>query len=123
MGRKEMADELRELRKTAGSKSVSKMKMFEISAEIERLKHHTATTPHSASYTPNKSTPKVEPKVKNVKEAREAEFPVAGGATATKSEKVKGKKAVAKAVPEAKAPSKMSKKTLKQMVEELSDSE
>jgi len=113
-----MAEELRELRKTAGNKSVSKMKMFEISAEIERLKHHTSTTPHTASYTTNKSTPKVESKIKNVKEAKEAEFPVAGGGEKVKKAPVaKPKKAVSAPV------SKVSKASLKKMLDELSDSE
>ena len=51
-----MADELRELRKTSGPRPVSKMKLFEISAEIERLKNVRATTPAVASYNGSKNT-------------------------------------------------------------------
>lgn len=118
-----MADELRELRKTAGQKSVSKMKLFEISAEIERLKHHTATTPHSASYTTNKSTPAVEAKVKDVKKAKEVEFAVVPKVVASTKkvsvakEKVVEKKAPLKKIAE-KAPVKKGKK-----VEVVSESE
>jgi len=56
MPRKELADELRELRKTSGPRPVSKMKLFEISAEIERLKNIRATTPAVASYSTSKNT-------------------------------------------------------------------
>lgn len=75
MPRKELADELRELRKTAGSKPVSKMKMFEISAEIERLKNIRATTPAVASYSGSKDTANIGSSVDDVKEAKQKGFP------------------------------------------------
>lgn len=75
MPRKELADELRELRKSAGSKPVSKMKMFEISAEIERLKNIRATTPAVASYSGSKNTTNLGSSVDDVKEAKQKGFP------------------------------------------------
>jgi hypothetical protein len=112
MARKDMETELRELRKTSGAKPVSKMKLFEISAEIERLKHRTETTPASASYTTKKSTPVLESKVKDVKKAKEAGFPVAP----KKSEKVVKEKVV-------KEKAKVSKTSLRAMLDELSSDE
>ena len=70
-----MADELRELRKTAGTKPVSKMKLFEISAEIERLKNLRATTPAVASYSGSKNTTNLGSSVADVKEAKAKGFP------------------------------------------------
>jgi hypothetical protein len=75
MPRKELADELRELRKTAGTKPVSKMKLFEISAEIERLKNIRATTPAVASYSGNKDTVNIASSVADAKEAKAKGFP------------------------------------------------
>lgn len=76
MGRKELAEELRTLRKSSGQKSVSSMKMYDIMSEIEKLKNLRATTPANGSYTSDRSTPKSEAKIKDVKKAKEAEFPV-----------------------------------------------
>lgn len=88
MSRTELAKELRELRKTTGQKSISKMKMVDIAQEIERLKLKTATTPSAGI---NGGTVKVNKKmvskVDNIKEAKEAEFP-------TVPEKVKKSKGV-----------------------------
>ena len=70
-----MASELRELRKTAGTKPVSKMKLFEISAEIERLKNIRATTPAVASYSGKKDTVNIASSVDDAKEAKAKGFP------------------------------------------------
>jgi hypothetical protein len=90
MGRKEMADELRELRKTSGTKPVSKMKLFEISAEIERLKNIRATTPAVASYSGRKDTVNISSSVDDVKEAKQKGFPT----KPEKAEKAKMSKGV-----------------------------
>jgi hypothetical protein len=90
MPRKEMADELRELRKTAGTKPVSKMKLFEISAEIERLKNIRATTPAVASYSGSKDTVNIGSSVADVKESKAKGFPT----RPEKTEKAKMSKGV-----------------------------
>lgn len=124
MPRKEMETELRELRKTSGVKPVSKMKLFEISAEIERLKHQRATTPHSASYTSNKSTPELEVKVKGVKKAKEAEFPVAPKAVGSGKKKAVAKEEVVeKKMPVKKSAEKVVGKKAKKVVEVVSESD
>ena len=75
MGRSELVAELKELRKTSGHKPVSKMKVTDISVEIERLKNRTANTPAVASYSAEKSTPsKMELKEKDVKKAKDGEY-------------------------------------------------
>lgn len=99
MPRKELAEELRELRKTSGTKPVSKMKMFEISAEIERLKNMRATTPAVASYSGSKNTTNIASSVDDVKGAKEKGFP-------TKPEKAEKPK-VSKGVVSAKSKSEM----------------
>jgi hypothetical protein len=90
MPRKELADELRELRKTSGTKPVSKMKLFEISAEIERLKNIRATTPAVASYSGRKDTVNIGSSVADAKEAKEKGFPT----KPEKAEKAKMSKGV-----------------------------
>ena len=125
MGRKELAAELRELRKThSDHKPVSKLKLFEIAGEIERLKHMRATTPASASYTTNKSTPELEVKVKNVKKAKEAEFPVApkGVASGKKKAESKEEKVVEKMTVK-KGVKKPVEKKAKKVVEIVSESD
>ena len=73
--RKELVAELKELRKSSGHKPVSKMKVTDISVEIERLKNRTANTPAVASYSAEKSTPsKMELKEKDVKKAKDGEY-------------------------------------------------
>lgn len=94
MGRKEMADELRELRKTNNAnKPVSKLKLFEISAEIERLKNMRATTPAVASYSGSKNTTNIGSSVDDVKEAKQKGFP----SKPEKAEKAKVSKGVVSA--------------------------
>ena len=115
MPRKELADELRELRKTSGTKPVSKMKMFEISAEIERLKNLRATTPAVASYSGSKNTTNIGSSVADVKEAKEKGFPT----RPEKAEKPKVSKGVisAKSKPESKPVAEKKKMTVKKSEE------
>lgn len=119
MGRKELEEQLRELRKTAGAKPISKMKITDISVEIERLKNRREDTPASRTV-PSAPHKMSESAVESVKEAKASEFPV----RPSKSAKAEAKNVVAsKGSKKVAPPSKVSKKTLKQMVEELSDSE
>lgn len=97
MGRKEMADELRELRKASGTKSVSKMKLFEIASEIERLKNIRATTPAVASYSGNKDTVNLASSVADAKEAKEKGFPTKPEGSGKKEAKAKVSKGVVSA--------------------------
>ena len=116
MGRKEMADELRELRKTsAAHKSVSKMKLFEISSEIERLKNMRATTPAVASYSGSKNTTNIGSSVDDVKEAKQKGFP----SRPEKAEKPKVSKGVipAKSKPDVKPVAEKKKMTVKKSEE------
>ena len=124
MPRKDMETELRELRKTSGVKPVSKMKLFGIATEIERLKHRTETTPASASYTTKKSTPVLESKVKDVKKAKEAEFPVAPKASVSGKKKAVAKEEVVeKKMPVKKSAEKVVGKKAKKVVEVVSESD
>ena len=75
MGRKEMESELRQLRSEKGAKPISKMRMTDISAEIERYKVGRAETPPIASY-PTAPVKASRSAVESVKEAKESEFPV-----------------------------------------------
>jgi hypothetical protein len=116
MGRKELEDQLRELRKAEGAKPISKMKAVDISAEIERLKNRVETVPASRQ-NPERATPHRDSAVESIQEAREKEFPV-------RPVKVKAeKKSVApkKAAPAAK--SSVSKAQLMKMLSEVSDDE
>lgn len=111
-----MADELRELRKTAGSKPVSKMKLFEISAEIERLKNVRATTPAVASYTGSKNTTNITSSVDDAKEAKEKGFPTKPEGSGKKVKESKG--VVLKEKKSDTKPEKASKKMTTKMMEE-----
>jgi len=71
----DMRKELRELKK-AHEKPVSRMKKHDISAELERLRHHREVTPAPAAV-PSAPHKNMKSKVENVKEAKKAEFPVA----------------------------------------------
>lgn len=72
---KEMKDELRKLRKES-LKPVSRMKMADISAELERMKNKRETTPPVASTPVDKAPKMMAAKITNIKEAKEQEFPV-----------------------------------------------
>ena len=94
----ELRAELRELRKDK-MKPISKMKMGDVSAEIERLRMARETTP-AVDAVPSMPPKKMESAVKSVKEAKAAEFPVKPSEAMTKKGPATAKKAVA--VPEKK---------------------
>ena len=73
---KELKDELRKLRKES-QKPVSKMRIADVASEIERLKGKREETPPVASTPAEKAPKKMTPKIKDVKEAKENEFPTA----------------------------------------------
>ena len=83
----DLRKELRELRKES-VKPVSKMRVGDVSAEIERLRNDRETTPAAAAV-PNVPAKSMGSSVKSIKEAKRMEFPVApsdsnvkkGGAT------------------------------------------
>ena len=83
---KELKDELRKLRKEH-QKPVSKMRIADVASEIERLKGKREETPAVASTPAEKAPKKIAPKIKDVKEAKASEFPVA---PASAPEKKKG---------------------------------
>ena len=85
---KELRDELRSLRKEA-VKPVSKMRVGDISSEIERLKGARAETPAVASTPCEKAPKKMGAKISDMKEAKAKEFPTAPMAE-KKSEKKGG---------------------------------
>lgn len=87
---KELKDELRKLRKEA-VKPVSKMRIADVASEIERLKAKREDTPLPAATPAEKLPKKMEPKVKDMKEAKAAEFPTA---PAEPAKKKAGKKEV-----------------------------
>jgi hypothetical protein len=113
---KQLRDELRELRKDA-VKPVSKMRMSDISVEIERLKKMRETTPAAAAV-PSVPTKQMKPTVSSLKEAKELEFPVAPDAGVKKSgaaPKAKAKKEAAVAAPEEKKKMSMKDKMAKML--------
>ena len=73
---KELKDELRKLRKES-VKPVSKMRIADVASEIERLKAKREDTPLPASTPAEKAPKKMASKIKDVKEAKEHEFPTA----------------------------------------------
>ena len=85
---KELKDELRKLRKES-QKPVSKMRIADVASEIERLKGKREETPAVSATPAHKEPKKMAPKVKDVKEAKASEFPVA---PASAPEKKKGGK-------------------------------
>jgi hypothetical protein len=88
---KEMREELRKLRKeSAVNKPVSKMRMTDVTAEIERLKNMRETTAPVASTPAHKTAKAMEPKISDLKKSKEAEFPTAPAEPKKKA----GKKAV-----------------------------
>lgn len=126
MSLKEMRDELRALRKDA-VKPVSRMRKADIAAELEKLRGRREETAPVAS-TVSAAKPKAqEAKIKDVKKAKEAEFPVKPAEEPKKKDsgKSSGKKAtVVGGGGAAGTKSKMSKDMLRKMIEEMpSDSE
>lgn len=75
MSLKDMRDELRALRKES-VKPVSRMKKTDIAMELEKLRGKREETPPVAA-TPGPKPKKAEPKIADVKVAKEHEFPVA----------------------------------------------
>lgn len=71
---KELKDELRALRKE-NVKPVSRMKVADIAAEIQKLRGHREETPAVAAV-PSASLTKSKSAVQNIKDAKAAEFPV-----------------------------------------------
>jgi len=128
MGRKELEDQLRELRKAEGTKPISKMKAVDISAEIERLKNRVETVPASRQ-NPQRPTPRKDSAVETIQEARESEFPTkpskqATSETVSRSTPSEVKNVLRKrgtpATPKATG---MSKAQLMKMLSEISDTE
>jgi hypothetical protein len=115
MGRKELEDQLRELRKAEGAKPISKMKAVDISAEIERLKNRVETVPASRQ-NPERATPHRDSAVESIQEAKASEFPVKPRKSVAKSVAPK------KAAPAVKAKG-MTKAQLMKMLSEVSDSD
>jgi hypothetical protein len=71
---KEMRDELRMLRKES-LKPVSRMKMGDVSAELERMRGKRESTPPVASMPMDKAPKAMAAKMADVKEMKAAEFP------------------------------------------------
>lgn len=124
MSLKDMRDELRALRKDS-VKPVSRMRKMDIAAELERLRGKREEVPPVAS-TAGAAPKKMAAKEKDVKIAKEKEFPAAP----TEEKKKGGKKSSgmvsksASAAPSessSKKPSKMER--LMKMIDEMSDSE
>ncbi len=103
---KELRDELRMLRKEK-VKPVSRMRVADISAELERLKAGREETPAAAA-TPSAPARKVKSAAESIKSAKAAEFPV----MPAKAKKVSAAPAEAK-----KKPSKLA--LLKKMMDEM----
>lgn len=80
---KELKDELRKLRKES-VKPVSKMRIADVASEIERLKAKREDTPLPAATPAEKAPKKMIAKIKDVKEAKETEFPTAPAAEPSK---------------------------------------
>lgn len=116
MPAKELRDELRKLRKEV-MKPVSKMRVKDVSAEIERLKVSTEETPASAAYSSSRPK-KMASSVESIKEAKRMEFPVAPTESKKKvqAKPVKKEKEIKVKVP---AP----KKKVKMVAESESDDE
>ncbi len=87
---KELRAELRALRKEQIT-PISKMRVADVASELERLRNKRETTPPVASTPAEKAPKKMEPKIKDMKEAKAAEFPTA---PAEPAKKKGGKKAV-----------------------------
>lgn len=118
-----MRDELRALRKDS-VKPVSRMKKADIASELEKLKGMRETVPPVAS-TVGEKPKKMEAKIKDIKVAKEHEFPVKPMEEKKKDGKKSSKKAtVVGGEGAVGVETKMSKKELlKKMLSEMSDSE
>ena len=119
---KELRDQLRALRKDA-VKPVSKMRVGDVSAEIERLKRMRAETPAAAAV-PSAPPRKSKAAAETIKEAKAAEFPVKPESSAPKKKSGKYSTGASKDAAAVAAPKKKDKMAkLKKMLEEMSDTE
>lgn len=107
----EMRKELRELRKDH-VKPVSRMRKGDIASEIEKLREKRETTAPVAS-TRGAGVRKSEVAVESIKKAKESEFPVKPSKKEAKMEKPKADA----------SKKKMSKSTLRALLEEMSSSD
>ena len=116
----ELRAELRALRKEH-VKPVSRMRMGDVSAEIQRLREAREETPAVASV-PSAPPRKMKAAVESVKKAKAAEFPVAPASTGTK--KGMERKTARKAYEDTPAEKKKSKADkLMEMLAEMTDSD
>jgi len=114
----ELKAELRALRKEK-MKPVSRMRVSDISSEIERLRGHREETPAPAA-TPSSKSKRMAPAVETIKAAKASEFPTA---PADMTVKVSKKKPAAAAAPSGAAPKKKESKLAKLLKMMESDSE
>jgi len=117
----ELKAQLRELRKES-IKPVSRMKVADIAAEIQRLKGMREETPAAAA-TPSTVSKKSKSAVSTIQEAKQHQFPVVPdqGITAAPKKGAKAEKAPKNIVPAAVAESKKKSKLAKLM--EMMDDE
>jgi len=116
----ELKAELRALRKEK-TKPISRMRVSDVSAEIERLRGKREETPAPAA-TPSSKPKKMAPAVESIKAAKASEFPTAPADLSVKvAGKGKGKAKAEAPAPEKKKGGKLSK--LMAMLEGMSDSE
>ena len=117
----ELRAELRALRKEK-VKPVSRMKVGDIQAELEKMREHRAETPLSAAL-PSGPAKKLKAAAETIKEAKRTEFPVAPADSGTKKgmERKTARKAYEDTPSEKKKSSKMEK--LMKMLEEMSSDE
>ena len=113
----ELRKELKELRKEH-VKPVSRMRVGDISAEIQKLRAAREETP-AVSAVPSAPVRKMKAAVESIKDAKRSEFPVVPAEMGSKTNKVVAKKAPA--APEKKKDTKLGK--LMRMLEEMSDSD
>ena len=113
----ELRAELRALRKE-NVKPISRMRMGDISAEIERLRAGRETTPAVAAV-PSAPPRKLKAAAETIKEAKRSEFPVAPASEMTKKGRAAPK--AAPPAPEKKKNGKLEK--LMKMLGEMSDDE
>jgi hypothetical protein len=124
MSLKDMKDELKALRKEKSTvKPVSKMKKTEIALELEKLRSVREETPAVVA-TKALNTKKMEPKIADVKVAKEHEYPVAPASSMPKKKAGGKKETVVGGSGAVGVETKMSKRDiLKKLIEEMSDSE
>ena len=115
----ELRKELRELRKEH-VKPVSRMRMGDVSAEIQRLREAREETP-AVSSVPSAPPRKMQAAVESIKKAKAAEFPVAPATGTKKGMERKTARKAYEDTPTEKKKSKMDK--LMAMLDEMTDSD